>query len=153
MTGRVQLSFGACQEEAQRVHAARPPVQDVREARLFLTYLVREMRSRRRQAVITALGFAVGAGLLITAAAASEGVANAYAAVLHALAKQHDHLHPGAPHEFDFIAFNTTAARRAIADGVLPGTRCPCPSAVAAVQPALINDRRNVLAIQPAPIR
>jgi acetyl esterase/lipase len=22
------------------------------------------------------------------------------------------HLHPGAPHEFDFIAFNTTAARR-----------------------------------------
>jgi alpha/beta hydrolase fold len=24
------------------------------------------------------------------------------------------HLHPGAPHEFDFIAFNTTAARRAI---------------------------------------
>ena len=29
------------------------------------------------------------------------------------------HLHPGAPHEFDFIAFNTTAARRAIADRVL----------------------------------
>ena len=26
------------------------------------------------------------------------------------------HLHPGAPHESDFIAFNTTAARRAIAD-------------------------------------
>jgi acetyl esterase/lipase len=22
------------------------------------------------------------------------------------------HLHPGAPHEFDFVAFNTTAARR-----------------------------------------
>jgi acetyl esterase/lipase len=28
------------------------------------------------------------------------------------------HLHPGAPHEFDFIAFNTTAARRVIADRV-----------------------------------
>jgi acetyl esterase/lipase len=27
-------------------------------------------------------------------------------------------LHPGVPHEFDFIAFNTTAARRAIADRV-----------------------------------
>jgi acetyl esterase/lipase len=32
------------------------------------------------------------------------------------------HLHPGAPHEFDFIAFNTTAARRAIADRVLSST-------------------------------
>ena len=63
------------------------------------------------------------------------------------------HLHPGAPHEFDFIAFNTTAARCAIADRVLSSTGCPCPSPVAAVQPALINDRRSVLAAQPAPIR
>ena len=30
------------------------------------------------------------------------------------------HLHPGAPHEFDFIAFNTTAAGRAIADRIQP---------------------------------
>jgi len=30
------------------------------------------------------------------------------------------HLHPGAPHEFDFIAFNVTVARRAIADRVTP---------------------------------
>ena len=50
------------------------------------------------------------------------------------------HLHPGAPHEFDFIAFNTTAARSAIADRVLSSTGCPCPSPVAAVQPALINE-------------
>jgi acetyl esterase/lipase len=28
------------------------------------------------------------------------------------------HLHPGVPHEFDFIAFDTTAARRVIADRV-----------------------------------
>ena len=42
---------------------------------------------------------------------------------------------------------------RAIADRVLPGTGCPCPSPVAAAQPALINDRRSVLAAQPAPIR
>ena len=47
------------------------------------------------------------------------------------------HLHPGAPHESDFIAFNTTAAR-AIAGRVLSSTGCPCPSPVAAVQPALI---------------
>jgi acetyl esterase/lipase len=63
------------------------------------------------------------------------------------------HLHPGAPHEFDFIAFNTAAARRAIADRVLSSTGCPCPSPVAAVQPAMINDCRSVLAAQPAPIR
>jgi acetyl esterase/lipase len=63
------------------------------------------------------------------------------------------HLHPGAPHEFDFIAFNTTAARRAITGRVLSSTACPTPSPVAAVQPALINDRRGVLAAQPAPIR
>jgi hypothetical protein len=63
------------------------------------------------------------------------------------------HLHPGAPHEFNFIAANTTAARRAIADRVLSSTGCPCPSLVAAVQPALISDRRSVLAAQPAPIR
>ena len=63
------------------------------------------------------------------------------------------HLHPGAPHEFDFIAFNTTADRRAIADRVLSSTGCPCPAPVAAVQPALINDRRSVQAAQPAPIR
>lgn len=63
------------------------------------------------------------------------------------------HFHPGAPREFDFIAFNTTAARRAVADRVLSSTGCPCPSPVAAVQPALIDDRRSVLAAQPAPIR
>jgi hypothetical protein len=41
----------------------------------------------------------------------------------------------------------------AIADRVLSSTGCPCPSPVAAVQPALINDRSSVLAAQPAPIR
>ena len=60
---------------------------------------------------------------------------------------------PDALHEFDFIAFNTTAARRAIADRVLSSTGCPCPSPAAAAQPALINDRRSVLTAQPAPIR
>jgi acetyl esterase/lipase len=63
------------------------------------------------------------------------------------------HLPPGAPHESDFIASNTTAARRAIAGRVLSSTGCPCPSPVAAVQPAPINDRRSVLAAQSAPIR
>ena len=57
------------------------------------------------------------------------------------------------PARIHFIAFNTTAARRAIPDRALSSTGCPCPSPVAAVQPALINDRRSVLAAQPAPIR
>jgi ABC-type antimicrobial peptide transport system permease subunit len=57
---------------------------------LFLTYLMCELRGRRRQAIVTALGLAVGAGLLITASGASDGVANAYATVLHALSRQHD---------------------------------------------------------------
>jgi putative ABC transport system permease protein len=57
---------------------------------VLLTYVMRELRGRRRQAVITALGLAVGSGLLITASAASDGVANAYAAVLHALSRHPD---------------------------------------------------------------
>ena len=63
---------------------------------MFLTCLIRELRGRRRQAILTALGLAVGAGLLITASAASDGVANAYAAVLHALSRQHDQASAGA---------------------------------------------------------
>jgi putative ABC transport system permease protein len=57
---------------------------------VFLTYMTRELRGRARQAVVTALGLAVGAGLLITSSAASDGVTNAYAAVLHTLSQQHD---------------------------------------------------------------
>jgi len=55
---------------------------------LFAIYVMRELRGRRRQAVVTALGLAVGAGLLITASAASAGVTDAYDVVLHALAQR-----------------------------------------------------------------
>jgi ABC-type antimicrobial peptide transport system permease subunit len=57
---------------------------------VFLTYVARELRGRIRQTAVTALGLAVGAGLLITASAASDGVTGAYATVLHALSGQHD---------------------------------------------------------------
>ena len=53
--------------------------------RFFLTYLFRELQRRRRQALFTALGLAVGAGLVLTVTAASTGVQNAQAAVLHSL--------------------------------------------------------------------
>jgi acetyl esterase/lipase len=64
------------------------------------------------------------------------------------------HHHPGAPHESGLIAINTTAARRAIADRVFPGTGCPVPRRwLPYSQQPLINNRRSVLAAQPAPIR
>jgi putative ABC transport system permease protein len=55
------------------------------DARFFFTYLFRELQRRRRQALLTALGLAVGAGLVLTVTAASAGVQNAQAAVLHSL--------------------------------------------------------------------
>src|SRR6266705_2744096 len=53
--------------------------------RMFVTYLVRELRRRIRQAIFIALGLAVGIGLVITVTAASAGVKNSQAAVLHSL--------------------------------------------------------------------
>jgi len=48
---------------------------------MFFTYTRRELRSRRRQALVVSLGLA----LVITVTAASAGVQNAQAVVLHAL--------------------------------------------------------------------
>jgi putative ABC transport system permease protein len=53
--------------------------------RFFFTYLSRELQRRRRQALLTALGLAVGAGLVLTVTAASAGVQKAQATVLHSL--------------------------------------------------------------------
>jgi ABC-type antimicrobial peptide transport system permease subunit len=52
---------------------------------MFFTYLRRELRRRLRQAIFIALGLAVGIGLVITVTAASAGVKNGQAAVLHSL--------------------------------------------------------------------
>jgi putative ABC transport system permease protein len=52
---------------------------------LFFTYLWRELRRRARQATFIAVGLAVGIGLVITVTAASAGVKNAQASVLHSL--------------------------------------------------------------------
>jgi len=52
---------------------------------MFVTYLVRELRRRMRQACFIALGLAVGIGLVITVTAASAGVKNAQNTVLHSL--------------------------------------------------------------------
>src|SRR6266568_4362814 len=52
---------------------------------MFFTYLRRELRRRMKQAVFAALGLAVGIGLVITVTAASAGVRNAQARVLHSL--------------------------------------------------------------------
>ena len=41
---------------------------------MFLTYLLRELRRRMRQAIFIALGLGLGVGLVITVIAASDGV-------------------------------------------------------------------------------
>src|SRR5580693_2425609 len=52
---------------------------------MFFTYLWRELRRRMRQAIFIAVGLALGIGLVITVTAASDGVKNAQASVLHSL--------------------------------------------------------------------
>lgn len=52
---------------------------------MFFTYLRRELRRRMRQAIFIALGLALGIGLVITVTAASSGVKDAQATVLHSL--------------------------------------------------------------------
>ncbi len=52
---------------------------------MFFTYLWRELRRRLRQAIFIAIGLALGIGLVITVTAASTGVRNAQASVLHSL--------------------------------------------------------------------
>jgi ABC-type antimicrobial peptide transport system permease subunit len=52
---------------------------------MFFAYLWRELRRRMRQAIFIAIGLALGIGLVITVTAASAGVKNAQASVLHSL--------------------------------------------------------------------
>jgi putative ABC transport system permease protein len=51
----------------------------------FVTYLRRELARRMRQAIVIALGLAVGVGLVVTVSAVSAGVARAETTVLGAL--------------------------------------------------------------------
>jgi ABC-type lipoprotein release transport system permease subunit len=52
---------------------------------VFLTYLYRELRRRHRQAILTALGLALGIALVVTVSASAGGVRNAQDQVLHSL--------------------------------------------------------------------
>src|ERR1700751_1521742 len=52
---------------------------------MFVTYLLRELRRRMRQAVFIALGLALGVGLVITVTAASNGVSATQGTVLKSL--------------------------------------------------------------------
>lgn len=52
---------------------------------MFLTYMRRELRRRKRQTAIIALGLALGIGLVITVTAVSGGVNRAQGDVLHSL--------------------------------------------------------------------
>jgi ABC-type lipoprotein release transport system permease subunit len=52
---------------------------------MFITYLLRELRRRMRQAIFVGAGLALGVGLVITVIAASSGVSASQATVLHSL--------------------------------------------------------------------
>ena len=52
---------------------------------MFITYLLRELRRRMRQAIFIALGLALGVGLVITVTAASDGVSATQGTVLRSL--------------------------------------------------------------------
>ena len=52
---------------------------------MFLTYLYRELRRRHRQAILTALGLALGICLVVTVSATARGVRDAQGQVLHSL--------------------------------------------------------------------
>jgi putative ABC transport system permease protein len=52
---------------------------------MFVTYLLRELRRRMRQAIFIALGLALGVGLVITVTAAAKGVSDSQGTVLQSL--------------------------------------------------------------------
>ncbi len=52
---------------------------------MFFTYLRRELRRRSKQALVVALGLAIGIGLVVTISSASAGVKRAQGDVLHSL--------------------------------------------------------------------
>ena len=52
---------------------------------MFFTYIYRELRRRHRQALLTALGLAVGVGLVVAVTAYASGVSKAQDTVLHSL--------------------------------------------------------------------
>src|SRR6266436_2514280 len=52
---------------------------------MFFTYLRRELRRRKRQAIFIAAGLALGVGLVITVTAASNGVSATQGTVLKSL--------------------------------------------------------------------
>ncbi len=52
---------------------------------MFFTYLKRELRRRAKQAIVVAVGLAVGIGLVVAVSAISSGVKDAQGQVLHSL--------------------------------------------------------------------
>ena len=52
---------------------------------MFFTYVFRELRRRHRQALLTAMGLAVGVGLVVAVTAYASGVSKAQDQVLHSL--------------------------------------------------------------------
>src|SRR5947207_1001549 len=64
---------------------ASDPAPATSSGGFFMTYLLRGLRGRMRQLVFVAAGLAVGVAAVVTLTAASTGVSQAQAAVLHSL--------------------------------------------------------------------
>jgi ABC-type lipoprotein release transport system permease subunit len=61
------------------------PDRSLKEATMFFTYIARELRRRRRQTAVVAVGLALGIGLVVTSSAMAAGVRTAQSAVLQSL--------------------------------------------------------------------
>src|SRR5665647_652569 len=73
------------QEDLRRAPAPPAPPAADRGGTMFFTYVYRELRRRHRQALLTALGLAVGVALVVAVTAYAGGVSKAQDEVLQSL--------------------------------------------------------------------
>ena len=121
---------------------------------MFFTYIYRELRRRHRQALLTALGLAVGVGLVVAVTAYAGGVSKAQDTVLHSLygvgtditVTQTAKLSQGGPPSFDMNpgsqsqqgkAFSRAAVRSAPGQQSLAATKVTQIAALSGVKQAV----------------
>jgi putative ABC transport system permease protein len=121
---------------------------------MFFTYIYRELRRRHRQALLTALGLAVGVGLVVAVTAYAGGVSKAQDTVLHSLygvgtditVTQTAKLSQGGPQSFNIDpgsqsrqgkAFSRAAVRSAPGQQSLAATKVTQIAALSGVKQAV----------------
>jgi ABC-type antimicrobial peptide transport system permease subunit len=112
---------------------------------MFFTYIYRELRRRHRQALLTALGLAVGVGLVVAVTAYAGGVSNAQDTVLHSLygvgtditVSQTQKLDQAGPQRFDMNPGSTSKQGKAFSRDVVrsaPGQQSLNATKVASIK-------------------